>query len=174
MNRHSFAVPTLRRAAAGLLAFGLAVAPLAAPPILASQGGTDRPFGGTLAGEIVFLFDWDEPLCPVTTTTDATGRASHLGAVSTHWSHCPPVVLPGYTDGHVTFVAADGDTVVGAYEDADGDAPFTIQIVGGTGRFAGAHGTFDLWFVADGPWGEDGMPINPWTWEATFQGVISY
>jgi hypothetical protein len=159
-----------RTAALLFLLVAFATAPVAA----ASQSGTNRPFRGSLDGQIVFLFDWDEQLCPVTTVTDATGWTTHLGAVSSHWSHCPPVVQPGYTDGHVAFTAANGDTVFGAYEDADGDVPFIVEIVGGTGRFAGAHGSFTLWFEADGPWGDDGMPISPWTWSGTFDGVISY
>lgn len=170
MNRITTAARRVGRAAPFLLVAALATAPVAA----AGAGGTDRPLRGSLGGEINFYADWSDPVCPVTTVTDATGEVSHLGTVTTHWSHCPPVVLPGYTDGHVTFTAANGDTVVGVYEDADGDSPFTIEIVGGTGRFAGAHGSFVIWFVADGPWGEDGMPVNPWTWTAHLDGLISY
>ena len=167
----------LARAArhAGRAAPFLLVAVLVTAPVtVAGQGGTGRPFRGSLGGEVNFYADWSDPVCPVTTVTDASGLVSHLGAVTTHWTHCPPVVLPGYTDGHLVFTAANGDTLVGAYEDADGDVPFTIEIVGGTGRFAGAHGSIDVWFETDGPWGEDGFPINPWPWTAEFDGVISY
>lgn len=170
MNRFATAARRVRPAISLLLVAALATAPTAA----AGQGGSDRPFRGTLGGEVNFHYDWSDPVCPVTTATDATGTVSHLGAVTTHWTHCPPVVLPGYTDGHALFVAANGDRLYGAYEDADGDSPFTIEIVGGTGRFDGAQGTFTLWFEAAGAWGEDDLPVNPWTWTAELEGVISY
>lgn len=67
----------------------LLVALAAAPMTAAKERGTDRPFWGSLGGQVVFLIDWTDPTCPVTTVTDATGPTSHLGAVTTHWAHCP-------------------------------------------------------------------------------------
>lgn len=172
MNRFSPGAPSLGRATVVvLLLLTLATAPVAA----ASRGGADRPFHGSLTGQVVFLFDWDHPTCPVTTVSDTWGTLGHLGRVTAHWSHCPPVVLPGYTNGHVEIVAANGDRLIGAYDDPDGDSPFTIPIVGGTGRFAHATGTLVLDFEATGEWDEEtDLPISPWHFEGRLRGTISY
>lgn len=148
-----------------------------APGVSAGARGADRPIHGSMSGDLTFDIDFERETCPVVTTTEATGTMSHLGRVTSHWEHCPPV-LPGqtaYTDGHVTFVAANGDELVGEYEDADGDPPFVIEITGGTGRFEDASGVIALLdFVADGEWGDDGLPIQPWYWEGVVEGTISY
>ena len=157
-----------------VLALGLVLVLATAPTVLAKAGGTDRPIQGGMTGEIIFLFDWEHPTCPVKTVSDTYGTISHLGKVWAHWSHCPPIVLPGYTDGHMVLTAANGDTIIGEYEDADGDSPFVIDLVGGTGRFAGAHGQVSVDFIATGEWGPDELPIQPWHWEGWLEGMISY
>jgi hypothetical protein len=147
------------------------------PGAVAKTEGTERPFGGEMTGVLTFEFDWTDPVCPVTTVTDATGTLSHFGIASSHWTHCPPVLegQTAYTNGHVTFTAANGDEIIGEYSDADGDAPFVIAIVGGSGRFAEASGTIVLSsFNAIGEWGEDGLPIQPWYWDGVLTGSISY
>jgi hypothetical protein len=139
-----------------------------------ASASTQRPVRAALSGLITFEYDWADPMCPVTTFTEATGTMSHLGQVSTSFRHCPPITQPGYTDGHVVNTAANGDTLEGAYEDADAESPFVIEIVGGTGRFEGASGTLTLWFEAFGEWGEDGLPIEPWSISGVISGTISY
>jgi hypothetical protein len=90
-------------------------------------------------------------------------------------THCPPVGHTGYTNGLVVFTAANGDQLVGEYEDLDAEAPFVMEIVDGTGRFADASGTISLVnFVATGEWGDDGLPIQPWSWWGVVDGAISY
>lgn len=155
----------------------LLVTAAAAPGVSARAGGTDRLIHGSMSGELTFDIDFGREVCPVVTSTDAEGTMSHLGLVTGHMEHCPPV-LPGqtaYTNGHLLLVAANGDELVGEYEDPDGEAPFVIDITGGTGRFEGASGVIVLLdFVAEGEWGSDGLPIQPWYWEGTFAGEVSY
>ena len=157
-----------------IAALVLLIAAMVTPTASAARGGIDRPVKGTFSGLVTFEYDWDDATCPVTTLTDTWGALSHLGWVTAHWSHCPPVAVPGYRNGHVEFTAANGDRLFGSYEDADEDSPFTIDIAGGTGRFAHAFGTFAWTFVASGEWGEDGLPIQPWTMQATLRGTLTY
>jgi hypothetical protein len=155
----------------------LLVTTAAAPGVSARAGGTDRPIHGAMSGDLTFDIDFTREVCPVVTVTEAAGTMSHLGRVTSRWEHCPPV-LPGqtaYTNGHVLFVAANGDELVGEYEDPDGEVPFVIDITGGTGRFEDASGVIMLLdFVADGEFGDDDLPIQPWYWEGVLEGAISY
>lgn len=140
-----------------------------------NEGGTDRPIKGEMSGVLTFEYDWGSEECPVTTVTDAWGTMSHLGKVYSHWTHCPPVGHPGYTNGHLVLTAANGDQLVGEYEDLDTELPWMIEVVGGSGRFADASGTIYLVdFAAEGEWGDDGLPIQPWTGWWILEGAISY
>ena len=161
-----------RRLAA--LACALLLTVLTVHPASAARGGADRPLRAELSGQITFEYDWSAELCPVRTITETTGTMSHLGKVTASWRHCAPVVLPTYTDGQVTFVAANGDTLAGEYDGVtDGDWPITL--VGGTGRFEGASGTVYLdYYDAVGDWGDDGLPIQPWSWIGSLSGRITY
>src|SRR5512132_2339190 len=64
------------------------------------------------------------------------GHATHLGSCT---AECQP-------DGTVVFTAANGDEVIGAPVLTDTDDPLVMHVegpyLGGTGRFAGASGTF--------------------------------
>jgi hypothetical protein len=157
-----------------MMLFTLAVVPGAS----AKAHGTDRPLKSSMKGEVTWQFDWTSETCPVTTVTDTFGTMSHLGKVSGHWTHCPNVIEenPAYTNGHVVFTAANGDTFEGVYMDYDGEPPFVIDITGGTGRFEGASGVVELvWFDAFGEWDEElDIPIEPWSWEGFVKGTISY
>lgn len=167
----------MRRRWSVVLGVVMVVAMFGASGAAAARHGTDRPFGGSMTGELTWEFDWNDPECPVTTITEATGQLLHLGRATSYWTHCPPAVegQTAYTNGHVTFTAANGDQLVGEYEDADGYAPFVVDVVGGTGRFANATGVIELiWFEAVGEWGSDDLPIEPWFWAGEFAGSISY
>jgi hypothetical protein len=156
-----------------MLLFTLAVVPGAS----AAPGGTDRPIKGEMDGPLTFDIDFEREVCPVITVTNATGTMSHLGKVSSRWSHCPNVMggYPAYTNGYVVFTAANGDTFEGEYMDYDGEPPFVIDITGGTGRFDDAAGVIELVsFDAIGEWGGDGLPIQPWHWSGVVKGRISY
>lgn len=171
-----------KQTGAALLALGLVLTLVA--PVSAKAGM--RPFKGTAAGELFF-----EPVgfdvCPaagtflggLSTNGLATGTASHLGRVTMTSRHCTPAG-DDILGGMGSFVAANGDEITFLYE---GTAPFpgpgtvtvvadtTFEIVGGTGRFADAHGDGSLTAVI--PFGGIGVPVWPgavWTWE----GEIAY
>ncbi len=146
----------------------------AAPSVLAKAHGTDRPFRMDVSGSIHWEFE-AIPGCAVQTVSDASGSITHLGMARLHSSHCPPLA-PGelYHDGKATITAANGDTVKLTY-DFNGIAPYAAEIIGGTGRFAGATG--HLLYTVEftwAPWGEDGLPIAPWYANWHWWGTISY
>jgi len=167
-----------------LLLLLLAVTPTAA----AGPKGTDRPFKGVATGESTFILD--NPLdCPaepaggfgITTFTDATGNASHLGRMSLHGEHCP-LLDGGITEGTLVFVAANGDELHTTYEGTAtllppniGDlisvtAYMTVDPAGSTGRFAGAEGEIvlhaELIF--------EGIGDPAWPWVSSWRGTLSY
>jgi hypothetical protein len=152
-----------------------------------ADAGTDRPFRGTVAGEVTFVLV-DDSICDdvmpgppgmgLQTRSDATGRFSHMGASTMYSEHCTPSgdYISG---GKMTLTAANGDKV---YMDYDGTASATppvggvlsveggFQVKGGTGRFDGAKGggTYVARVVFQGL--DD--PAWPGTW--TYTGRISY
>ena len=76
---------------------------------------------------------------------DIAGNSSHLGRFT--GTAMDVLYAPDYVSFTVftTQVAATGDELFATYEgrfiDADGDSVGTIEITGGTGRFAGASGS---------------------------------
>jgi hypothetical protein len=103
------------------------------------------PFKGTMQG-----LDEDSDFTPTTVkvTTKGTGIATHLGQFTFRLVNT--VTFPAGTSvGSATFTAANGDTI-SATVTGSGEliAPDLISIMetytitGGTGRFAGAQGTF--------------------------------
>jgi hypothetical protein len=121
----------------------LLVAPCAA---LAKPGGADRPLTGSGSST--------ERVNVVTGVASAEGTAhlSHLGKTTLTSNFVAVATGPTTRTAHgtTTFVAANGDTLTSTF-DATGEtnASGTEQevtgvfaITGGTGRFAGATGTF--------------------------------
>ena len=167
-----------------LLLLLLAVTPTAA----AGPKGTDRPFKGWATGEATFLLD--NPLgCPgepaggfgITTATDATGEASHLGRMSLHADHCP--LLNGdIVEGTMILVAANGDELHTTYEGTAGLLPpnigdpiyvtayMTVDPAASTGRFAGAEGEI----VLHAELVFEGIGDPAWPWVASWTGTLSY
>lgn len=153
----------------------------------AKPKGTDRPFKGEVAGTAFFVPE--NPLgCPgpmeggfgITTITEATGKASHMGRVVAHFEHCP--LLDGsIVDGTVIITAANGDELHGEYfgistppPDTIGDPVFvtttvTMDPVNSTGRFAGATGTSQSEAVLS----YQGFGV-PWPITINWQGLLSY
>lgn len=157
-----------------LIALMLLVALGAAPIAVAEEHGKARPIQATMTGEMRWTIDWSDPVCPVTTVTDSRGTMSHLGWTTVHWTHCPPMVLPTYSNAHAVFVAANGDRLIATYGNDDMSSPMPITIIGGTGRFEGATGHLDLAVEISGEWGDDELPIEPWSWTGVMTGVITY
>ena len=140
MKRHSFA--------ASLALAILAVVGLAGPV----PAGEPVPFKGSLEGDVTIT-----PLTPpfVHADVEATGNATHLGAFTLDVPH--KVNRADRTAvGTYEFTAANGDML---FADFTGQATLTAipgvlyieetaTITGGTGRFAGATGSFtaERWF----------------------------
>ena len=139
MKRYSFA--------AGLALAVVVVLGLAGP----AAAGEQVPFKGSVEGVVTIT-----PLTPpfVQVDVDATGNATQLGQYALAIPH---VVnrANGTAIGSYEFTAANGDTL---FADFTGQAtPIgggvlyieeTATITGGTGRFAGATGSFTVerWF----------------------------
>jgi len=103
---------------------------------------TQVPFKGTFQGS-------DAVTPPATMATTATGTGTHLGKFSLKQE--VTLNFLNFTDtGSAQWIAANGDsvytTVVGSA--IPGDVVFAITeihtITGGTGRFAGAEGSFTV------------------------------
>ena len=111
----------------------------------------ERPFALNAKGVATFVIDQNGN--PISANVSSSGTATHLGLTTTVGTitFSPDPANPGrlLTNGTGTMTAANGDTVQlelnGALEPAPGSPTatdkFVIRFVGGTGRFAGAHGT---------------------------------
>ena len=137
-----FRLVSLRRIALALAAF--AVLSLAGPV----AAGEQVPFKGSLEGDVTVT-----PLTPpyVQVDVDATGNATHLGQFSLDIPH--KVNRSNMTAiGSYEFTAANGDTVFAAFTGLATPTAIpgvlyieeTAVILGGTGRFAGATGSFTV------------------------------
>ncbi len=159
---------------------------MVAGPVSAGPGGTDRPFEAEYVGAAHWEFPGVyEPGCSeVTTISDATGKATHLGAVEFASWHCPGE--PDYImDGYATIVAANGDELYVRYDydpfDETNRIPITFD--GGTGRFVGATGS-GIWTYGVTPVLVDGCDDPEdfacldfgvaWPWWSEMEGIISY
>ena len=111
----------------------------------------ERPFALNAKGVATFITD--EAGNPIRANVSSSGTATHLGLTTTVGTinFSPDPANPGrlLTNGSGTMTGANGDTVQlelnGALEPTPGSATatdkFDVTFVGGTGRFAGAHGT---------------------------------
>jgi hypothetical protein len=120
----------------------------------------------------------------VTTLTEATGEATHMGRIEASFSHCPaePEII---NDGRLRIVAANGDELYGTYNygpEYEGDEiPVTLD--GGTGAFADASGAVIMkyevipQFIPECNPEPDPFPCMDfsvaWPWSATLTGTIS-
>ena len=137
-----------RLLAAGATALFLA---LLAPATASTSAQQTRPFTSTCVAVV------DDPLSP-NVTVRGTCRTTHLGLDSFVASHTViPTGLPDASGvvpiaavgGRATHVAANGDTLLTAYEGVGRvylltgliEFELTGVFIGGTGRFAGASGT---------------------------------
>lgn len=160
---------------------------LLVPMASAGAGGTDRPFQATLIGAGHWQFPGVSPShCTVVTTlTEATGQATHLGQVEAFLSHCPGE--PAYVNnGRLTIIAANGDELHGTYDYDPTKHPAitAITLDGGTGRFADASGAVGINYTVTQQFIPGCNPVPdpfpcfdfsvPWPWSATLTGTISY
>jgi hypothetical protein len=122
----------------------LAVAATSPSAALAAAHGTDRPLTGTNNGTGTLNLDTGAQ------TVNFSGHLSHLGADTGHADLTITFTSDStftYT-GTRTFVAANGDEVFSAVTGSGMSTPpssestETDTITGGTGRFAGATGTY--------------------------------
>ena len=135
-----------------------------AGPVAAAD---EVPFNGSLAGTVT-VTPLDPPFASV--FIEATGNATQLGRFTLLIPHQVNQALR-VGEGTYVFTAANGDTVTADFTgQATLLAPGVIStaetgiITGGTGRFAGAIGTFSAertFFVATG------------TTTGSFEGTIS-
>ena len=140
-----------------------------AAPALAAEA---RPFVGRFTAQAGPA----EPRCGANALTlgfEISGTASHLGSLTGTGSNCTEFTLATEAvdvwDGLATFVAADGSTITTAAEGAQGApiagrAPFLIEhtVTGGTGRFAGASGIWEVSGIIDFTTGQIDGEVSGW------------
>lgn len=148
-----------------MLAVVLAIVALSTGVALGGPKGTDRPLKSS--GSAISTFD----LVNGTFVTDGTAQVTHLGRSTFHLDG----VLTGATTSTFTgtIVAANGDTLTTSGTTAlTGPTTFTAleTITGGTGRFAGASGTF----TDTGTAVPDPSNPNRFSFTFTSTGTISY
>jgi hypothetical protein len=110
-----------------------------------AKGGSELPFQGRLEGAATIT-----PLTPpfLSVSIEGTGNATHLGRFTVENTHVVDTTDRTAT-GTYKFTAANGDTLTADFTgQADPATPGVLSIVetasitGGTGRFAGATGSF--------------------------------
>ena len=148
MKRHS--------SAASLVLAVLAVLGLAGPV----AAGEQVPFKGSFAGVVCVTVDPIDPAI-LSAAVNATGNATELGQFTLAIPHqvnrgTSPFPFPWTSSGFYQFVAANGDTLSASFTGqvtlaAPGvlAAVETATITGGTGRFAGATGSFTVERLVD-------------------------
>ena len=132
---------------------GTPTSPTAAPQVAGvdAQGGTHLPFSGSLTGGTSATF---VPPTTLEVTSDLEGTANELGRFTASGLEVVDTTTATST-GNLTFVAANGDELFTRTVGREiGFTPPNISmiqqeatIIGGTGRFAGASGTFTIDFV---------------------------
>ena len=105
--------------------------------------------------EVPFRGSWDAVETAVVqppilfVDSNATGQATHLGRYTATYDF-QVNLLTGTAAGTFTMTAANGDTLFGMFTGRSSPAGSLVSIVetniiaGGTGRFAGASGTFTV------------------------------
>ena len=138
----------------------------------ATLGADQRPMSGGFTVGVVPV----EQRCgpgALTIGFEGAGIATHLGRFTGSGTNCTSFDLatqsvPIY-DGIATFLAADGSTITTHYEGTQ-QAPVagvatveaTHTVVGGTGRFAGASGTWPSSGTIDFTTGSSSATLSGW------------
>jgi hypothetical protein len=151
----------------------IAASLVAAAPVMAAD---QRPMLGRMTASVGIATDQRCGAGAVTLEFTAQAIATHLGRVTGAGTNCTEPTLAtsevAIWDGLATYVAADGSTILTTYEGMQ-HAPFagvatattTHTVIGGTGRFADAAGS---WTVT-GP-----VDFVNFSFAADFAGWISY
>ena len=162
----------------------------AMPAALAGDGNhRGEPFAGVVQGEVTF--DFSNPngcsFIPMTTATNASGRANHMGKVTMDASHCfvpygaPEDNLGTFENTSMVITAANGDELWASYDmivspgtpEVIGEkmvARGTVTFDGGTGRFAGASGSAHMRAVIT----FEGFEDPAWAYAAEWHGRLDY
>lgn len=105
-----------------------------------------------------------------------TGEMSHLGKITLSTVHCsnPDPASGQYKDGLAVYTAANGDELHATYEQMGAPTdPCVEKVTGGTGRFKNATGEIHVVVIPSIEF-QDGMPVFPGSFTATYDGWISY
>jgi hypothetical protein len=134
-----------RRYAAGLL-IGLALA----VPLHALAGGAQVPYRGSDSGGYTVPGTCEPGIFQI--DINGTGKATLVGRYAYHADECYDPIA-SMVSGQFTLTAVNGDTLFGTYSGpCVGDSCAEKAVVaGGTGRFEGAQGEFDVIVVVTGP-----------------------
>lgn len=129
----------------------------AACGLSAWAGPKQVPFKAALATQETLGFDLERCAGGVVGTTTGKGNASHMGKVTMVATDCPLIIPggppPSFSEGKLTFKAANGDELRAVYQGSlqPVDIPnqvFSIvgqyNVTGGTGRFSNATGSGSL------------------------------
>jgi hypothetical protein len=146
---------------------------LAAAPAAASQS---RPMQGRMTASVGIAAEQRCGAGAVTLELHVEAVATHLGRATGSGTNCTePTLAIGEVaiwDGLATYIAADGSTIFVTYEGTQGapvagvaTATTHHTVVGGTGRFADAAGS---WTVI-GP-----VDFTTFSFSASFAGTITY
>jgi hypothetical protein len=132
--------------------FALALLLLSITVTVPVLGARSVPFKGTWTGVTVSADPTNFPVVAV--VSDGEGQLTHLGRyfmTSPHTSN----VFTGETLGDQIFTAANGDQLTAYCEgfpafqpDGTVSGALDCEITGGTGRFAGATGSYEFFLVA--------------------------
>lgn len=131
----------------------VALAALAA--VRPAPAGDQVPFKGSWSGQTVSAMPLPDDPFVVAVVSTGTGQATHLGRftmTSPHLSY----LLTGFAEGEQLFTAANGDRLTASFSGyftptPDGflAADLEATVTGGTGRFAGAAGSYTFSIVFD-------------------------
>ena len=132
--------------------------------------GREVPFNGSFEGVVTSRTPLTPPL--VSLVTEGTGNATHLGRFTVEIAHVVNTVARTVM-GSYEFTAANGDTLIADVTGQFGPTAEnprvllsveTATITGGTGRFAGATGSFTV---------ERLLNLDTFLTTVSFEGTIS-
>lgn len=150
-----------------------AVSMASRPSGLAARA-TELPFKGRLEGDFTFVPEPSPSTFAAVAFTSVAGQASHLGAFSIEAPHRVNLAtLPAQATGTFRLTAANGDTLLATFTGLGTPTATpgvfsvleTATITGGTGRFAGATGSFVV---------ERSVDLSALFTTGSFEGVITY